>query len=123
MLITIVLRIIFANNNKIRIIIVLKINKKFRKKITAIISIINIYSSTINNNNNRVKRNFLLFINLTIFYIKIVFIKISQIIVFNNKSRRKLRQINYTKKVFRNRRFKINNRIDSLNLCFRFRFS
>ena len=122
MLITIVLRIIFANNNKIRIIIVLKIKKVFRKKITAIILIINIYSSTINNNNNRVKRNFLLFINSTIFYIKIVFIKINQIIVFNNKNCRKLKQINYTKKVFRNCYFEISC-TNSLNLCFRFRFN
>ena len=118
MLITIVLRITFVNNNKIRIIIVLKIKKVFRKKITAIILIINIYSSTINSNNNRVKRNFLLFINSTIFHIKIVFIKINQIIVFNNKNRRKLKQINYTKKVFRNRRFKVNY-TNSLNLYYR----
>ena len=124
MLITIVLRIIFANNSKIRIIIVLKIKKVFRKEITAITLIINIYLSTINNNNNRVKRNFLLFISSTIFYIRIVLIKINQIIVFNSsKNRRKLKQINYTKKIFRNRCFKVNNCIDSLNLCFRFRFN
>ena len=77
MLITILLRITFANNNKIHIIIVLKIKIKFRKEITTITSIINIYSLTINNNNNRVKRNFLLIINLTIFNIKILFIKIN----------------------------------------------
>ena len=77
MSIKIVLRITFANNNKIRIIIVLKIKKVFRKEVTTIISIINIHSSTINNNNNRVKRNFLSLINLIIFYIKIVFIKIN----------------------------------------------
>ena len=117
MLITIVLRIIFANNNKICIIIVLKIKKVFRKKIITITSIINIYSLIINNNNNRVKRNFLLFINSTIFYIKIVFIKINQIIAFKNRNRRKLKQINYTKKVFRNRRFKINY-TNSLNLYY-----
>ena len=121
MLITIVLRIIFANNSKIRIIIVLKIKKKFRKKITAIISIINIYSSTVNNN-NRVKRSFLSLISSTIFHIKIVLIKINQIIVFNSKNRRKLKKINYTKKVFSNRRFKINY-TNSLNLCFRRCFS
>ena len=49
-------------------------------------------------------------------------ISINQIIVFNNQNRRRLRQINHTKKVFRNRFFKIN-RIDSLNLCFRIRFN
>ena len=123
MLITAVLWIIFANNSKIRIIIVLKMKKAFRKKVTAIILIINIYSLTINSNNNRVKRNFLLFINSTIFYIKIVFIKINQIIAFNNsKNRRKLKQINYTKKFFRNCYLRIS-RTNSLNLCFRFRFN
>ena len=121
MLITIVLRITFVNNNKIRIIIVLNIKKAFRKKITAIISIINIYSSIISNN-NCVKRNFLLFINSIIFYIRIMLIKINQIIVFNNKNRRKLKQINYTKKVFRNCRFKINY-TNSLILCRRRRFN
>ena len=122
MLITTVLRITFANNSKIRIIIVLKIKKAFRKKIITIISTINIYSSIINNNNSRVKRSFLSFISLIIFYIRIVFIKINQIIVFNNKDRRKLKQIRYTKEVFRSRRFKISY-TNSLILCRRFRFN
>ena len=52
-----------------------------------------------------------------------MFIKINQIIVFNNKNRRRLKRINYTKKVFRNRCFKINNRINSLNSRFRLCFN
>ena len=122
MLITVVLRITFANNSKIRIIIVLRIKKTFRKKITAITSIMNIYSSIVSSSNNRVKRNFLSLINSTILHIKIVLIKINQIIVLNNKNRRRLKQINYTKKVFRSRRFKINY-TNSLNLYYRRRFN
>ena len=90
----IVLRIIFVSNNKIRMIIVLKMKKIFRKKIITMISIMNIHSSTISNS-SRVKRNFLSFINSTISHIRIEFIKINQIIV-NNQDRRRLKQINHT---------------------------
>ena len=104
--------------NKIRTIIVLMltIKKIFRKKIITIISIIIIYQLTINN--NRVKRNFLLFIISIIIFIKIVFIsKINQIIIFNSKNRcRRLKTINYSKKNFRDN--KNNNNIVQLILCF-----
>ena len=104
--------------NKIRttIVLMLIMKKIFRKKITTMISIMNIHTSTINNNNNRVKRSFSSFINSIIFFIRIVFIrKINQIFAFNNKNRRRqLRSISNTKKIFRS---KSNNHIDKLILC------
>ena len=108
--------------SKIRIITIVLMMKVFRKKImTMSKSTMNIHQSIINN--RRVKRNIQLFINTTILNIKIVFIiSINQIIALNNQNRRRLKQINHTKKIFRNRFFKIN-RIDSLNLCFRIRFN
>ena len=104
--------------SKIRTIIVLMLimKKIFRKKITVMISIMNIYTSTISSNSNRVKRSFSSFISSIIFFIKIVFIrKISQIFALNNKNRRRqLKSISNTKEVFRS---KNSNHIDKLILC------
>ena len=84
-------------------------------------SIMNMHQSIINN--RRVKRSIQSFINTIIFNIKIVLtISINQIIAFSSQNRRRLKQINHTKEIFRNRFFKIS-RIDSLNLCFRIRFN